>query len=91
MSGLRQYGINRSPFRGAIVVTSPEPPFIPKTFSDVNGDIDGLVNTLINDGKFPEPDEDGGRNIYCVVMPPNTKYNGPPNVLVQRFSDSYSR
>jgi hypothetical protein len=81
LSGLRQYGIIRSPFRGAIVVTSPEPPFLPNKFSDAGGDIENLVNTLINDGKFPEPDETGGRNIYCVVMPPNTKFNGPDGVI----------
>jgi hypothetical protein len=81
LSGLRQYGIDRSPFRGAIVVTSPEPPALPNTFSDAGGDIEDLVNALINDGHFPEPDEDGGRNIYCVVMPPNTKYNGPDGVI----------
>src|SRR5258708_4094532 len=85
MSALRQYGIRRSPFRGAIVVTSPEPPVIPDTFTDISsfensGTIEHLVNALINDGKFPEPDEDGGRNIYCVFMPPNTRYDGGPGV-----------
>src|SRR5215469_5277192 len=81
MSGLRQYGIRRSPFRGSIVVTSPGPPTLPNTFSDAGGDIENLVNSLINNGTFPEPDEDGGRNIYCVVMPPNTKFNGPNGVI----------
>jgi hypothetical protein len=81
MSGLRQYGVRRSPFRGAIVVTSPGPPTLPNKFSDVGGDVETLVNSLINDGKFPEPDEDGGRNIYCVFMPPNTAFNGPAGVI----------
>ncbi len=75
MSGLVQYGIRQSSFRGAIVVTSPEPPTIPSTFSDAGGNIEDIVNALINNGTFPEPDEDGGRNIYFVIMPPNTKFN----------------
>ena len=79
MSGLLQYGINRSPFRGAIVVTSPEPPFAPNTF-DADDLEDELIGALIDGGAFPEPDEDGGRNIYVVVMPPNTKYNGDPKI-----------
>jgi hypothetical protein len=81
LSGLRQYGIRPTPFRGAIVVTSPNPPTLPSKFSDVDGDIEGLVNTLINNGTFPEPDEGGGRNIYCVFMPPNTAFNGPAGVI----------
>jgi hypothetical protein len=78
MSGLLQYGVNRSPFRGAIVVTSPEPPFGVNTFD--LGDIEELIGALIENGTFPEPDEDGGRNIYVVVMPPATNFDGPSNV-----------
>lgn len=70
MLALRQYGIKRSPFRDAIIVTSPQPP---STFSD--GDIQDLVFSLIDDEKFPEPDEDGGRNLYFVMMPPGTQYS----------------
>lgn len=81
MSGLLQYGVNRSPFRGAIVVTSPEPPFIPDTFLDKDSNIEELVNALINNGTFPEPDEDGGRNIYVVIMPPGTKYGGDSRAI----------
>lgn len=80
MSGLLQYGINRSPYRGAIIVTSPEPPFIPDTFLDRDSNIEDIVNALINNGTFPEPDEDNGRNIYFVIMPPNTKYNSNRNI-----------
>jgi hypothetical protein len=78
MSGLVQYGIDRSPFRGALVVTLPAPPFQPHTFSD--SDVEGMVGTLIDDGVFPEPDEDGGRIMYVVIMPPGTQYEGDPAV-----------
>jgi hypothetical protein len=74
MSGLVQYGIDRSPFRGAIIVTSPPPAFLPNNFDE--GDVEDIVNKLINNGTFPEPDEPGGRNIYFVMMPPNTKFKG---------------
>jgi hypothetical protein len=74
MSALRQYGIKRSPLGGATVVTTPGPPYPPDTFS--GGDIQDLIWTLIDDDKFPEPDEGGGGNLYFVIMPPNTQY-GP--------------
>jgi len=73
-SGLRQYGVRRCNFGGAIVVTSPAPP---ATYSD--SDIKDLIWALIDDNKFPEPDEPGGRNIYMVLMPPGTSY-GPGGI-----------
>jgi hypothetical protein len=76
MSGLRQYGVKRCPFGGALIVTSPNPPFAPNTFSDQN--IQGVIQPLIDQGTFPEPDEPGGRNLYFVIMPPNTQYSPPP-------------
>lgn len=71
LSGLRQYGVKRCPFGGSIVVTLPSPP---TTFND--GDVQDLIWALIDDNRFPEPDDPGGRNLYAVFMPPGTTY-GP--------------
>ncbi len=77
-SALRQYGINNIHFGSSIIVTSPEPPFLPDTFDD--GNPNDLVWTLIEEGKFPEPDANGDiwrhPYLYFVIMPPNTQY-GP--------------
>lgn len=70
LTALRQYGVVRSLFGGSIIVDTPDPP---NTF--VETDINNLVSALIENGTFAEPDE-GGRNIYLVVMPPDTNY-GP--------------
>lgn len=75
MSGLRQYGVKRCPFGGALIVTSPNPPLAPNTFSEDN--VQSIIQSLIDQGTFPEPDEPGGRNLYIVVMLPNTQYNQP--------------
>jgi hypothetical protein len=74
MAGLRQYSVRRCNFGGAIVVTSPAPP---GTYND--GDVQDLVWALIDDNKFPEPDDSGGRIIYMVFMPPGTTY-GPGGI-----------
>jgi len=74
MSGLRQYGIGRCSFGGAIVVTTPGPP---GTYND--SDVQDLVWALIDDNKFPEPDDPGGRNLYMVFFPPGTTY-GPGGI-----------
>jgi len=73
MSGLRQYGVKRCFFGNAQVVV-PSPPLAPNTFGESN--VQGLIQSLIDQGTFPEPDEAGGRNLYFVMMPPNTIY-GP--------------
>jgi hypothetical protein len=70
MSGLRQYGVNRCTFGGARIVDSSEPPTMPDQYD--KGDVAGMIQGLINDGIFPEPDEPGGRNLYAVFMPPRT-------------------
>ena len=62
MSGLRQYGIGRCSFGGAIVVTTPGPP---GTYND--SDVQDLVWALIDDNKFPEPDD---------------RHESPPNALI---------
>jgi hypothetical protein len=72
MAGLRQYGVRRCNLRGAIVVTGPAPP---GGFGD--SDVEDMVWALIDDNKFPEPDEPGGRIIYMVFMPPGTTYTDP--------------
>jgi hypothetical protein len=71
MSGLRQYGIKHCPFGSSSVVPT-DPPFLPHTFD--NGDVENLIQSRIDAGQFPEPDEPGGRNLYIVFMPPNTKH-----------------
>jgi hypothetical protein len=70
ISGLRQYGVRRCPFGGASIIAS-NPPVAPATFSEQT--IQDLIQALIP-GTFPEPDQPGGINLYCVVMPPNTQY-----------------
>ena len=57
-----------------MVVTSPGPP---STYND--GNIEDLTWALIDDSKFPEPDEPGGRILYMVFMPPGTTY-GPGGI-----------
>lgn len=72
MSGLRQYGVRRCHFGGSIVVTDPAPP---ATYED--DDVEDMIWALIDDNKFPDPDDPGGRNLYMVFMPPGTAYSGP--------------
>ena len=74
-SGLGQYGLAGPSYRGSGIVTSPAPP---STFDDST--IGDLVWNVIDAGYFPEPDDSGGRNFYCVFMPPGTSY-GPGGAL----------
>jgi hypothetical protein len=76
MSALRQYGVKRCSFGGSLIILSPPPPFVPSTFTDETAR--GVVQSLIDQGTFPEPDEPGGRNLYFIIMPPNTQYQQPP-------------
>lgn len=71
ISGLRQYGIRRCSFGGARILLSSSPALLPNTISEQN--VQDAVQSLIDDGKFPEPDQSGGRNLYFVVLPPNTQ------------------
>jgi len=73
LSGLRQYGIAPSTYGGATFIVSPGPPLAPRTFDDSS--IQDKVQELIDEGRFPEPDE-GGHFLYIIMMPPNTIY-GP--------------
>ena len=74
-SALGQYGVSGPSFRGAVTVISPNPP---ASFDD--GTIGDLVWNCIDANIFPEPDHSGGRNYYCVMMPPGTSY-GPGGAL----------
>ncbi|MGA7413335.1 MAG: hypothetical protein WBW33_22865, partial [Bryobacteraceae bacterium] len=78
MSALLPYGVRRCPYGSAHIVNS-NPPFLPNTFS--NQSVQNLMQSLIDDGSFPEPDENGGRNLYFVIMPPNTQFQPPPGGL----------
>ncbi|HEX6526031.1 MAG TPA: hypothetical protein VF070_39365 [Streptosporangiaceae bacterium] len=73
LSELSQYGFQHVSVQGSTIVTAPAPP-ANYTFDDVGN----LVWNLIDDGKFPEPDDDGGRILYMVFMPPGT--TPPPNI-----------
>jgi hypothetical protein len=86
MSGLRQYGVKRCSFGGSLIVLSPPPPFVPSTFTDAT--VQGVVQSLIDQGTFPEPDEPGGRNLYFIIMPPNTQYQPPPGFPQARGAHS---
>jgi hypothetical protein len=77
--GLMQYGFQSAAVRGSTIVTSPAPP-ANYSFDDVGN----LVWSLIDDGKFPEPDDDGGRILYMVFMPPGTT---PPSDFRGAHSD----
>jgi hypothetical protein len=57
-----------------MIVTNPAPP---GTFGD--SDVEDLVWALIDDNRFPEPDEPGGRNLYMVFLPPGASY-GPGGI-----------
>jgi hypothetical protein len=74
-SAVGQYGLGGPSYRGSTTVTGPAPP---GNFDD--GTVGDLVWNCIDAGAFPEPDDSGGRNYYCVVMPPGTTY-GPGGAL----------
>ena len=74
-SALGQYGLAGPTFRGTTTIISPEPP---ASFDD--GSIGDIVWAAIDQNIFPEPDDPGGRNYYCVFMPPGTSY-GPGGAL----------
>jgi hypothetical protein len=69
-SALGQYGLSGPTFRGTTAIISPEPP---ASFDD--GSVGDIVWACIDQNIFPEPDDSGGRNYYCVLMPPGTSYS----------------
>jgi hypothetical protein len=66
--GLAQYGFRTVALRGVTLVTSSDVGLGSYSFDDVGN----LVWDLIDEGKFPEPDDAGGRVLYVVFMPPNS-------------------
>jgi hypothetical protein len=72
MSGLRQYGVKRCTFGGTLITASP-PPLAPNTYGE--GTVQGVIQPLIDNGTFSEPDE-GVAILPFVIVPPNTIY-GP--------------
>jgi hypothetical protein len=65
-SELQQYGVQRPTWRGAIVVTEPSPPSA-FTKQEHTQKVWDLIDDLIDDDKFPDPDE--GRIAFVVLMP----------------------
>jgi len=81
-----QYGIRRCSF-GSATTVGTDPPLLPHTFD--NGDVEGLIQSRIDAGQFPEPDEPGGRNLYVVFMPPNTKHPDVDGITVGGLHSSF--
>lgn len=72
MSGLDQYGIGSGRLRdnGIIVLSDPPNPFS-------KDDWHNMIWDLIDQGTYPEPDDDGGRNLYMFILPPGVNYTDP--------------
>lgn len=71
LSEVMQYGFQSLTLDPARIVVSPGPPF--PTFS--GDDPKNMVWDLIDDGHFPEPDDDGGRIVYMVFAPHGSDYD----------------
>jgi hypothetical protein len=69
LSELGQYGFQSLNLRPSLIVTDPGPNF--PTYSD--DDANNMVWSLIDDGKFPEPDDDGGNIVYMIFAPKGTQ------------------
>jgi hypothetical protein len=67
---LDQYRAAPATYRGALIVEDPAPP---GAFSD--GDAADLIWKLIDDGRFPETDESGGRIGYMIILPKATTHD----------------
>jgi hypothetical protein len=74
ISALRQYGVRRCSFGSSQIFTSSNPALLPATLSE--DDVQGVIQSLIDDNTFPEPDEPGGRNLYFVFLPPGAQVGG---------------
>ena len=72
MAYLDQYGIGSGGLRdnGITVLQDPPNPFS-------RDDWHNLIWDLIDQGTYPEPDEDGGRNLYMLILPPGVVYDDP--------------
>jgi hypothetical protein len=65
-SELYQYGINRPRWRDSIIVTQPSPPMSINSTDDEQPVVD-LIDDLIDDDVFPDPDDE--RIAFIVLMP----------------------
>jgi hypothetical protein len=65
-SELYQYGINRPRWRGATIVTKPSPPMSFNSTDDEKA-VPDLIDALIDDNVFPDPDDE--RIAFIVLMP----------------------
>ncbi|MGA7317454.1 MAG: hypothetical protein WBX22_26185 [Silvibacterium sp.] len=76
-SELKQYGIERPHWRGALVVTRPSPPGAFNSKDDYHV-VPDLIDSLIDDDVYPDPDDE--RIASLVFLPKgfveNTKENG---------------
>jgi hypothetical protein len=84
MSALGQYGIGAGHLRGALIVTSPQPP---NPFTD--DDVRNLVWDMIDQNIFPEPDDSDGANLYVVVMPPFVNPSNTSNIGEHLYATDY--
>jgi hypothetical protein len=83
LSGLDQYGIGRGTLKRAIIVLSDPP----ETFNRSNWH--DLIWNLIDQDTFPEPDDDGGRNFYMIVLPPGIAYSDPNVTGIHGYPGDY--
>ena len=68
-SELTQYGVAHAPiWRGSIVATRPAPPTAVDDSDDIMSRVLSLIEDLIEDDVFPDPD-DGPRIIFIVLLP----------------------
>jgi len=65
-SELAQYGIQLPHWRGSLIVTQPSPPMAFNSNDDQQA-VPDLIDDLIDDDVFPDPDE--GRIAFVVLMP----------------------
>ncbi len=83
MSALDQYGIGRGKLtRALIVLSDPPDPFGRDDWHD-------LIWNLIDQGTFPEPEDDGGRNLYMIVAPPHVKFDDPKPTGAHGYPGDY--
>jgi len=61
-SALKQYGVERPWVKESILITKPWPP---TTFEE--SDINKIVFALIENGRYPEPDEDGEHSSTTIL------------------------
>jgi hypothetical protein len=64
-SELAQYNVDRPTWRGALVVTEPEPPAAFHSNADLQA-VPDLIDALIDDNVFPDPDDE--RIAFVVFM-----------------------